>query len=101
MIYEAFILRVSPVSAGSRFRPPANGAFFDGLRPAPQDRPRNRKTQAMPRETETPTQEPIMELWRILALALILAAGMLFVHLIVPAEAKARGEAASAITTIR
>jgi hypothetical protein len=55
----------------------------------------------MPRETETPTQEPIMELWRILALALILAAGMLFVHLIVPAEAKARGEAASAITTIR
>ncbi|MCJ2057452.1 hypothetical protein MKL09_12885 [Methylobacterium sp. J-048] len=55
----------------------------------------------MPRETETTTREPIMELWRILALALVVAAGMLFVHLVVPAEAEASGEAASAVTTIR
>ena len=55
----------------------------------------------MPRETETTTQEPIMELWRILALALIVAAGMLFVHLIVPAEAEAAGQTGSALTTIR
>ncbi|SFI69283.1 hypothetical protein [Methylobacterium brachiatum] len=53
----------------------------------------------MPREIETTTQEPIMELWRILALALIVAAGMLFVHLIVPAEAEAAGQAGGAVTT--
>jgi hypothetical protein len=34
-------------------------------------------------------QQPILEWWRILALALIVAAGMLFVRLIVPAEAAA------------
>ncbi|MCJ2096078.1 MULTISPECIES: hypothetical protein [unclassified Methylobacterium] len=63
----------------------------------------------MPRETETTTQEPIqattqepiMELWRILALALIVAAGMLFVHLVVPEEAEASGEPASAVTIVR
>jgi hypothetical protein len=48
----------------------------------------------MPSETNRATQnasaqEPILELWRILALALIVAAGMLFVHLVVPAEADA------------
>jgi len=48
----------------------------------------------MPSETnratqDTSAQEPILELWRILALALIVAAGMLFVHLVVPAEADA------------
>ncbi|MBN4094268.1 MULTISPECIES: hypothetical protein [Methylobacterium] len=48
----------------------------------------------MPSETnraiqDAPAQEPILELWRILALALIVAAGMLFVHLVVPAEADA------------
>lgn len=41
----------------------------------------------MSSETSTRPQEPILELWRIVALALIVAAGMLFVHLIVPAEA--------------
>lgn len=35
----------------------------------------------------TNPQGPILEPWRILALALIVAAGMLFVHLIVPADA--------------
>jgi hypothetical protein len=35
------------------------------------------------------TQGPILEPWRILALALIVAAGMLFVHLVVPADASA------------
>ncbi|MBA9062716.1 MULTISPECIES: hypothetical protein [Methylobacterium] len=48
----------------------------------------------MPSETnrphqDAPAQEPILELWRIIALALIVAAGMLFVHLIVPTEADA------------
>ncbi|XYD08455.1 hypothetical protein R1A27_26250 [Methylobacterium sp. NMS12] len=38
---------------------------------------------------DAPAQEPILELWRIFALALIVAAGMLFVHLVVPAEADA------------
>jgi len=42
----------------------------------------------MPSETNTP-QGPILEVWRIVALALIVAAGMLFVHLIVPTEADA------------
>ncbi|WP_187193582.1 MULTISPECIES: hypothetical protein [unclassified Methylobacterium] len=49
----------------------------------------------MPRKTDTTPQEPIMELWRILALALIVAAGMLFVHLVVPAEAEALDRPAS------
>ncbi|WP_208612076.1 hypothetical protein [Methylobacterium pseudosasicola] len=62
---------------------------------------RNREPEAMPRKSETTTQEPIMELWRILALALIVAAGMLFVHLVVPEEAEASGEPASAITVVR
>ncbi|MBP1178869.1 hypothetical protein [Methylobacterium sp. PvR107] len=43
----------------------------------------------MPTETNTQSQEPILEVWRIVALALIVAAGMLFVHLIVPTEADA------------
>ncbi|MDE4915734.1 hypothetical protein PQI07_34700 [Methylobacterium sp. 092160098-2] len=48
----------------------------------------------MPSETnrphqDAPAQEPLLELWRIIALALIVAAGMLFVHLIVPTEADA------------
>lgn len=43
----------------------------------------------MPSETNTPSQGPILEVWRIVALALIVAAGMLFVHLIVPTEADA------------
>lgn len=55
----------------------------------------------MPRKSETTTQEPIMELWRILALALIVAAGMLFVHLVVPAEAEAFVEPTSAMTMVR
>ncbi|MEL6063921.1 MULTISPECIES: hypothetical protein [unclassified Methylobacterium] len=42
----------------------------------------------MPSETTEP-QGPILEPWRIVALALIVAAGMLFVHLIVPADASA------------
>jgi hypothetical protein len=42
----------------------------------------------MPGKT-TNSQEPILELWRILALALIVAAGMLFVHVVVPADASA------------
>ncbi|MBE7200150.1 MAG: hypothetical protein INR70_20415 [Parafilimonas terrae] len=42
----------------------------------------------MPGKTTT-SQEPILELWRILALALIVAAGMLFVHVVVPADASA------------
>lgn len=47
----------------------------------------------MPGETKKPTQEqPILELWRILALALIVAAGMLFVHLVVPNEADASAD---------
>lgn len=37
----------------------------------------------------TKPQGPILEPWRILALALIVAAGMLFVHLIEPADASA------------
>ncbi|MCJ2062014.1 hypothetical protein MKK63_04765 [Methylobacterium sp. J-088] len=37
--------------------------------------------------TVSETQGPILEPWRILALALIVAAGMLFVHLVVPADA--------------
>lgn len=46
----------------------------------------------MSSETKTRPQEPILELWRILALALIVAAGMLFVHLIVPNEADASAD---------
>ena len=46
----------------------------------------------MPSETNGRPQEPILELWRIVALALIVAAGMLFVHLIVPTEADASAE---------
>jgi len=42
----------------------------------------------MPSDTTQP-KGPILEPWRILALALIVAAGMLFVHLIVPADAAA------------
>ena len=38
---------------------------------------------------------------RVGALALIVAAGMLFVHLIVPAEAEAAGQAGGTVTTIR
>ena len=38
------------------------------------------------RTTQTP-QGPILELWRIVALVLIVAAGMLFVHMVVPADA--------------
>ncbi|MGU3416834.1 hypothetical protein [Methylobacterium sp. D54C] len=57
----------------------------------------------MPSETnraiqDAPAQEPILELWRILALALIVAAGMLFVHLVVPAEADA---SAAPLTTVQ
>ena len=37
--------------------------------------------------TVSETQGPILDHWRILALALIVAAGMLFVHLVVPADA--------------
>ncbi|GJE11235.1 MULTISPECIES: hypothetical protein [Methylobacterium] len=51
----------------------------------------------MQSETKTP-QEPILELWRIVALALIVAAGMLFVHLVVPNEADASGERVAAIS---
>ncbi|MGU3544134.1 hypothetical protein [Methylobacterium sp. A52T] len=56
----------------------------------------------MPSETNraiqgAPAQEPILELWRIFALALIVAAGMLFVHLVVPAEADA---SAAPLTTV-
>ncbi|MGH1572857.1 hypothetical protein ACRAWG_21980 [Methylobacterium sp. P31] len=43
----------------------------------------------MSSETNKSTEPPILELWRIFALALIVAAGMLFVHLIVPSEAGA------------
>jgi hypothetical protein len=55
---------------------------------------RGGEAEAMPSETnrphqDAPAQEPILELWRIIALALIVAAGMLFVHLIVPTEADA------------
>lgn len=50
----------------------------------------------MPSETTEP-QGPILEPWRILALMLIVAAGMLFVHLIVPADASA--DPAKAATT--
>jgi len=54
----------------------------------------------MPSETNTPSEEPILEVWRIVALALIVAAGMLFVHLIVPNEADAfTGPSATAIAT--
>ena len=49
-------------------------------------------------QTKT-SQEPILELWRIVALALIVAAGMLFVHLIVPNEADASAERVAAIAT--
>lgn len=63
-IYEAFILPVS----------------HPGLR--------GRNEDAMPGDTNQP-QGPILEPWRILALALIVAAGMLFVHMIVPADAAA------------
>lgn len=56
----------------------------------------------MPSETnratqDTSAQEPILELWRILALALIVAAGMLFVHLVVPAEADASAARVAAV----
>ncbi|MHB2207042.1 hypothetical protein [Methylobacterium sp. CM6257] len=43
----------------------------------------------MSSETNKPAEPPVLELWRILALALIVAAGMLFVHLIAPSEADA------------
>ncbi len=46
----------------------------------------------MPSEMPAPPREPILETWRIVALALIVAAGMLFVHLIVPTEADAAAE---------
>jgi hypothetical protein len=52
----------------------------------------------MPSETTPPSQEPILEPWRIVALALIVAAGLLFVHLVVPTEADA--SASPAGTTI-
>ncbi|MCJ2073890.1 hypothetical protein MKK75_34740 [Methylobacterium sp. J-030] len=42
----------------------------------------------MPGDTNN-LQGPILEPWRILALALIVAAGMLFVHMVVPADASA------------
>ena len=45
------------------------------------------------------SQEPILEMWRIVALALIVAAGMLFVHLIVPNEADASVERVAATAT--
>ena len=51
----------------------------------------------MQSETKSP-QEPILEVWRIVALALIVAAGMLFVHLIVPNEADASAERVAAVT---
>ncbi|MGH1590995.1 hypothetical protein ACRBEV_24825 [Methylobacterium phyllosphaerae] len=59
----------------------------------------------MPSETNTtsqkaPPQGPILELWRIVALALIVAAGMLFVHLIVPAEADASTSPTMATPTV-
>ncbi|MBE7200592.1 MAG: hypothetical protein INR70_22695 [Parafilimonas terrae] len=53
----------------------------------------------MSSETKTPPQEPILELWRIVALALIVAAGMLFVHLIVPNEADASADPVVASAT--
>ena len=43
----------------------------------------------MPSSTKEAPQGPILELWRIVALALIVAAGMLFVHMVVPADASA------------
>jgi hypothetical protein len=46
----------------------------------------------MPSEMPAPPREPILETWRIVALALIVAAGMLFVHLIVPTEADASAD---------
>ncbi len=52
----------------------------------------------MSSETSNRPQEPILELWRIVALALIVAAGMLFVHLIVPAEAGVSAEPATVAT---
>lgn len=52
----------------------------------------------MSSETSNRPQEPILELWRIVALALIVAAGMLFVHLIVPAEAGVSAETATVAT---
>ena len=52
----------------------------------------------MSSETSNRPQEPILELWRIVALALIVAAGMLFVHLIVPAEAGVSAEPAAVAT---
>jgi hypothetical protein len=55
----------------------------------------------MPTKTNTPPQEPILEVWRIVALALIIAAGMLFVHLIVPTEADAFPSSAGAAITAR
>ncbi|MDP4004932.1 hypothetical protein [Methylobacterium sp. NEAU K] len=55
----------------------------------------------MPSRTDKEPNEPILELWRILALALIVAAGMLFVHLIVPAEAEASNQPSGAAATVR
>jgi hypothetical protein len=55
----------------------------------------------MPTETNTPSQEPILEVWRIVALALIVAAGMLFVHLIAPTEADASSNPARAAIAAR
>lgn len=41
----------------------------------------------MQTETTTPALQPLIEPWRIVALVLIVAVAMLFVHAIEPAEA--------------
>lgn len=38
-------------------------------------------------EMDKPAHQPIIELWRVAALALVVATAMLFVHAIVPADA--------------
>ena len=73
-LYQAFILRVSHPDL------------------------RRREGDEMQSQTKT-SQEPILELWRIVALALIVAAGMLFVHLVVPNEADASAERIAVIAT--
>ncbi|MBE7197550.1 MAG: hypothetical protein INR70_07085 [Parafilimonas terrae] len=49
---------------------------------------------------EQPRQQPILELWRIVALALIVAAGMLFVHLVVPSEADASANRVASVSAL-
>jgi hypothetical protein len=75
---------VSPVRWGRLY-----GAFTAAVSSQGHDR---QEGTAMNPERPEPTQQPIIELWRVGAILLVVAAAMMFVRIIQPADAAAKGE---------